>query len=71
MRRIYNGISGKNVLFRETDISTAPLVMPVRRPFVTPLPTKAKRQRFIHEAEDLVVFSPSFYKRKVKIAPSC
>ena len=62
MRRICNGISGKNVLFGVTDISAALLVMPVRRPFVTTLPTKAKRQRFIHEAEDLVVFSLSFYK---------
>jgi len=26
------------------------------------MPAKAKRQRFIHEAKDLVVFSPSFYK---------
>ncbi len=64
MRKIYNGISGKNVLFGVMDISAALLGMPVRRPFVTPLPTKAKRQRFIHKAEDLVVFSPSFYKDK-------
>src|SRR6266496_4043230 len=52
-----------------SDFSFALLVMPVRRPFVTTLPTKAKSQRFIHEAEDLVVFSPSFYKEGVLLKP--
>jgi lactoylglutathione lyase len=49
-------------LFGVMALSAIPLGMPVKRQFVTPL--KARRSaEFIHEAEDLVVFSPRLYKR--------
>jgi hypothetical protein len=40
------------------------LEMPVRRRFATPLRVKGEKRRFIHEAEDFVVFSPHLYKSK-------
>jgi len=42
-------------------ISAGPLGMPVKRPFVTTLKARGSAA-FIHEAEDLVVFSPRLYK---------
>ena len=62
MRQIWNTIFGRKEPFGVMVTSIGRLAMPARRPFVTLLSTKAKRQRFIHEAEDLVVFSPSFNK---------
>jgi hypothetical protein len=38
--------------------------MPARRPFVVTEQVKAQMRRFIHEAEDLVVFAPDPYKKK-------
>ena len=37
------------------------LAMPVRRPSAATLPVKGEMRRFIHEAEDLVVFAPDLY----------
>ncbi|SRR5258707_12897896 len=62
MRQIWNNIFERKEPFGVMATSIVRLAMPVKRPFVTLLPIKAKRQRFIHEAEDLVVFSPSFNK---------
>ena len=41
--KVVNGMSGKNVLVGVTDSSASLVVMPERRPFVTPLPIKVKR----------------------------
>src|SRR5712691_9065268 len=62
LSKCHCSVSGKNVFVGVMDISAALLGMPVRRQLVTPLPTKAKRSLFSHEAEDLVVFSPHLYK---------
>jgi hypothetical protein len=36
--------------------------MLAKRQFVNTLLVKGEKRRFIHEAEDFVVFSPRFYK---------
>ena len=45
-------------------ISAVPWGMPVKRQFVTPLKVRGSAA-FLHEAEDLVVFSLRLYKKRV------
>ena len=62
MKLISSGNSGKNEPFGAMGTFVVRLAMPVRRPSAATLLVKGEMRRFIHEAEDLVVFAPDLYK---------
>ena len=54
----HRGNAGKHEPFGVMGTFVVRLAMPVRRPSAATLPVKGEMRRFIHEAEDLVVFAP-------------
>ena len=65
MKLISSGNTGKNEPFGVMGTFVVRLAMPVRRPSAATLPVKGEMRRFIHEAEDLVVFARDLYKMEI------
>ncbi len=66
----HRGNAGKNDPLGVMGTFVVRLAMPVSRPSAAILPVKGEMRRFIHEAEDLVVFAPDLYKRPAQADPS-
>ncbi len=62
MKLILSGNSGKNEPFGVMGTFVGRLAMPVSRPSAATLPVKGEMRRFIHKAEDFVIFAPDLYK---------